>query len=219
MKKTLCAAMLAALFAACENDAYDKGEGKYSLTQADFVEAYANGDKVINQAITDDNTTLTLTKQIAADWVTTADSTYRAILYYNKVEGNSVQPVSISQVPVLSHFYSAREIDTMRTDPVKLESVWKSHNGKYVNIGLYLKVAQTDNEDLHHSLGLINEGLHINSDGTTTINLRLYHDQGGVPEYYSTKYYFSIPCDSLRTDSVSFTINTYDGEVTKKFGL
>lgn len=219
MKKMLCAALLAVLLSACENEAYDKGEGKYSLTQADFVEAYTNGDKAVSKVVTDDGTTLTLTKLVAADWITTADSTYRAVLYYNKVDSNSAQPVSLTNINVFTHFYLSSEIDMMNTDPITFESAWKSRNGKYINVSTYIKTSQTTDENMYHSLGLINEGLQVNADGTTTMRLHLYHDQGGIPEYYSQKYYFSILCDSVIADSLSLVINTYDGEVTKKFGL
>ena len=43
----------------------------------------------------------------------------------------------------------------------------------------------------------------------------LHHDQGGVPEYYSTQAYLSIPTVDLLVDSVRFYLNTYSGVVIK----
>ena len=49
-------------------------------------------------------------------------------------------------------------------------------------------------------------------------HLKLYHDQGGVPEYYTVQRYASIDTKDLGdADVVSITVNTYGGEVTKTF--
>lgn len=212
--------VLVALFAllSCESDSYDKGEGAYSLTQADFVEAHSNSAKAIDRVVTDDGDVYSVTPQPTANWISTADSTYRAVLYYNKVEGNSVEPVAISQVPVLNVFQS-EEVDTVKTDPVTFESVWTSKSGKYLNLGLYLKIGQSDDDKARQTIGMVFDELHVNDDGTCTAYLRLYHDQGSVPEYYSSKYYVSILRSSIKADSVCLNINTYDGVVSYRIGL
>ena len=56
-------------------------------------------------------------------------------------------------------------------------------------------------------------------DATRTSHLRLYHDQAGVPEYYSTQVYASILTSQIKADSVRISINTYKGPVTKIFSL
>lgn len=213
--------LLLPLFSSCQTDSYDKGEGELSLTQADFVEAHADGSKRIDRVLTDDGQELTLQTPAEAKWITTADSVYRAVLYYNKVEGTpaTVVPVALSAISTLSLHPAEYFKEGVKTDPVTFESMWKSRNGRYVNIGMYLKVGKTDSDEKLHRVGMVLEGIVTHPDRRTTACLRFYHDQGGVPEYYSSKCYVSIPCQEITADSVCVTLNTYGGTVTRRFCL
>lgn len=200
--------------AACENDAYDKGEGKYSLMQADFVTAYTAADKSVSSVEVDDGSKLSLSTPVSTSWATVSDSAYRAILYYNKVGEGTAQPVSMSLVPTLlpiSHCL----FKEAKTAPVNVESIWRSKNGRYINIGMYVKVGHSSEDSLSQKVALMAEDTLTNVDLTRTIALRFYHDQGGIPEYYSQRYYVSIPTDSLSADSIRLTVNTYEGEFVK----
>ena len=66
----------------CTQDAYDKGEGKYSLMRADFVEANSNAQKEIDRITTDDGDILSASKPFKVKFVNTPDSVYRCVLYY-----------------------------------------------------------------------------------------------------------------------------------------
>ena len=204
----LSMALIAA--AACETDSYDTGTGKYSYTRADFVEAHTDGKCIIKDVETDDGIRLSLYPEAAPKWTNRPDTVYRALMYYNDKGGGSVEPISISPVPVLTP-RPEHEFEDRHTDPVRIESIWLSKSGKYINIGLYLKNGTTDSGSERHTLGMMRETTTVNDDLTRTARLRLYHDQGGVPEYYSSRYYVSIPCDGIDTDSVTISINTYEG--------
>lgn len=217
MRKGLLA-MATVLLAACATDSYDSGTGKFSLTQADFVEAHTTSDNAVDYVLTDNGEKLTLTQRKTAAWIDTADTLYRAILYYNKVSNTEAEPVSLSRLPVLSPVI-ADSIGERHTDPVKFESMWISNNGRYINIGFYMKNGTTDAEPGQHTVGMMYEGERDNADGTRTVRLRLYHDQGDVPEYYSSKYYVSIACSGIDADSVSIAINTYDGPIERRVKL
>ena len=111
------------LLTSCTQDAYEKGEGKYSLMRADFVEARANAQKEIDQITTDDWEQLSASKPFTAKLVVTPDSVYRCILYYNKVRAKTGQevfePISIGEVPC-PKVTPLSELDKeMKTDPVK----------------------------------------------------------------------------------------------------
>lgn len=207
----------------CTQDSYDKGEGKYSLMRADFVEAHTNGQKQIDFFTTDDGDQFPINKAFTTKWLTTADSTYRCILYYNKVgEGSgkfSAEPISISQVPCPKVTPLAELEKPMKTDPVKFESAWLSKTGKYLNLSLYLMTGTTDDENISQTLHVIQDTIMTNPDATRTSYLRLYHDQAGVPEYYSAQVYASILTKQIEADSVRISINTYKGEITKSFSL
>ena len=214
---------LLVIISSCTQDAYDKGEGKYSLMRADFVEARANAQKEIYQITTDDGEQLSASKPFTAKLVVTPDSVYRCIIYYNKVrdgKGQDVfEPISIGEVPCPKVTPLSELGKEMKTDPVKFESAWLSKSGKYLNMSLYLMTGTVDSEKASQTLHVIQDTVMTHPDGTRTSHLRLYHDQAGVPEYYSTQVYASILTSQIQADSVHLTVNTYKGSVTKFFSL
>ena len=213
-------AMFALLFlGACESENYETGDGKYSYLRADFVEAYAKEAKMFETAVTDDGDELVFQEPLSCSWATTPDSIYRALIYYNvgkKNDPKSVAGISASQVLVLR---LPKELpEKTPGDPLKVESAWLSANGKYFNLGLYVMVGKTEEEDLKQSLGIVRDTIVALDDGTKLHQLRLLHAQNGVPENYSTKIYASIPLDYFSPgDIVHIDINTYDGPVERTF--
>lgn len=210
------------LNSSCTQDSYEKGEGKYSLMRGDFVEAHVNGEKQVDYITTDEDVVMSVTKPFTTKWMTVADTIYRAILYYNMVEeGNSkpaVEPISVGQV-LCSSIRVASNGAVVKTDPVKFESAWLSKNGKYLNLSLYLMTGTSDGEQQKQKAFVVCDTLMTNADSTRTCYLRLYHDQCGVPEYYSSQVYVSIASKQIDADSVRISINTYKGIVSKTFVL
>lgn len=209
------------LFMACSNDAYDTGDSRYSYLRADFVEATTNGQGRFVSAITDDGATLTFSKDVAMSWANKADSTYRALFYYNAgdtAKGHIVvEPVSIARVYVLRPSSS----DTLKAanDPVGFQSAWLSHNKKYVNLGIILMTGQTEETDLRQSIGLVCDSI-VERGGSHKFFYRLVHNQGGVPQYYSQSVYISIPLTDMREgDALFVQVNTYNGLLTRSFLL
>ena len=207
----------------CTQDAYDKGEGRYSLMRADFVEANSNAQKEIERITTDDGDILSASKPFKAKFVNTPDSVYRCVLYYNKVkDGNSqdvFEPISIGQVACPKIIPLAELDKEMKTDPVKFESAWMSKSGRYINLSLYLMTGSSEDEEAKHTLRIVQDTIVTNPDATRTSYLRIYHDQGGVPEYYSTQVYLSIITPGIPADSVRIQIPTYKGMTEKSFSL
>ena len=113
------------LFCSCETDSYDTGDGNFSYLNADFVIAHTAGEKEIDYAVNDDDEKILLKPHITAQWATTPDSLYRALLYYNKVkkDGEGMRAFRISQVHVLQP-KDRRDIENIITDPLTLQSVW-----------------------------------------------------------------------------------------------
>ena len=66
------------------------------------------------------------------------------------------------------------------------------------------------------SLAIVSDTLITHPDHKKIRHLILHHDQGNVPEYYSTQVYISIPTERIDADSVRISINSYDGEVVVK---
>ena len=218
MKKALGIFLLFAV--SCTQEVYEKGDGEYSLMRGDFVEAHVNANKQIVSMTTDDGDQLPLSDPYSAKWITTGDTTYRCMLYYNKVEKSKGQfeaeVISIGQVPC-SIVQPLKEFDKeFRTDPVKFESTWMSKTGRYLNFSLLLKTGITDDTTAVQNLAIVSDTLITHPDNKRILNLILHHDQDNVPEYYSTKVYFSIPTKRIDADSVQISINSYDGEVVVK---
>ena len=98
----------------------------------------------------------------------------------------------------------------MKTDPLYVESVWVSKNKKYVNMRLRLLTGASEDEEAVQTIGVVRDE---ENNGHET--LLLYHDQGGQPEYYSTTAFVSIPLAEVNADTLTITVNTYDGSYSK----
>lgn len=214
------------LLVSCSNDAYDTGDGSLSFMRADFVEATTNASSAVVSIATDDGETLTVSPVYAPTWTAKADTTYRALAYYNKVETNQggyqAEMIALQQVlvPTVQSLSALKE--GLKTDPVTLESAWVSRNGKYINLDLSVKTGTTDGETVAQTIGMVCTEVTQHADGTHTIALTLYHDQNGAPEYYSAECYVSVPLSALPVtlsegDEVQVTIATYSGSVVKVF--
>ncbi|MCI6618621.1 MAG: NigD-like N-terminal domain-containing protein [Prevotella sp.] len=205
------------IMAACTADQYDTGDGRYSYLSADFVRAHTSMAGAVDYAVTDDGDSLILNPEGKASWATKADSVYRALLYYNKVKGGA-EPVVITRVPVIIPLATSRP-DTLRTDPVTFESAWVSKDGRYLNVGYAVKTGRSDQADTQYqTLGIRLDSAVADTEGRRRISLTMYHDQHGVPEYYSVRGYVSIPLDKVqRPCTLELTVNTYSGVVRREF--
>lgn len=218
MKKQLLLGALALLLAACRHDYYETGDSGLSYLHTDFVEATTNSSAAFDKAVTDNGTQLQLSPVLSASWATTPDSTYRSLLYYNKVENGVTEPVAISNVLVLFPI-DRRKAQNPKTDPLTLESAWVSRNNKYINLSLVVKTGVADDPKAAQTVGLVTDAVTPQAGGrNVTHHLTLLHSQNGIPEYYSSKAYVSIPTRLLTTgDSVYITVNTYKGQIVKRF--
>lgn len=210
-------ALFIPLIIACEHNSYDTGDGRYSYLQADIVDAHAATKGQIDYCHTDKGDLLKLSPHAKADWATTPDSTYRALLYYGKVTDHTTEAIQIARVPVLKSVPTAR-IDTIFTDPLKLESAWMSTNRRYLNLQLGLKTGRQDGVDNKQVVSVMHDSTSATGTSMPTIYLQLYHRQNGVPEYYTVRQYVSIPLDDIKeTTQICLTVNTYNGIVTRSF--
>ena len=228
MSTITAAVTLFLVVTACHVNDYDTGDSKYSYLRADFVEARTNSEGLICKAVTDDGDSLFLSPSLKTSWGTRPDTLYRALLYYNKGETNaslpskslqafSVTGVGTSQVYVLRPQNQMASVVTAG-DAVGFQSAWKSANKRYVNMALVLKNGKADNK---HILGVVRDSVVTNQQGHRTYFYRLYHLQNGVPAYYSSTIYASIPTSFMRAgDTLQLTILTSQkGVVVRKFAF
>ena len=221
MKWTHCLMTAAVALAACTTDSYDKGEGANSRLRADFAELTVNADKRAVAFVTDDGDSYTLARPVTAKWMETADTTYRTIIYYNKVDNGQTADVEAIGLMTTLRPADPHDYSNQPTDPLDVESAWLTPNGKYINLGLLVKSGRDDEgTEGSHKLGLLCDETQHNSDQTTTACYRLLHDQNQTPEYYTNRQYVSILLPTAqRPDTVRLTINTYGGTEVRSFAL
>ena len=217
----VCVAVMLLLMTACTTEDYETGDGEYSYLRADFAEVHTIGEKKVGNARTDDGDSLVLQPPIDCSWATTPDSTYRALLYYSREPGKNLEVKGFSAVQVLVlRTTELKEGATPPTDPLTLESAWLSPNGKYLNLGMYVKTGQSDAKDAYQTLGMVRDTTITSEDGIKVHHLRLVHNQRGVPEYYSSRIYTSTPLAPFaKGDMLRVEVNTYDGTVVKMFTI
>ena len=218
IKVNLSLLVVAMLMAACETDSYEKGEGKYSLMQADFADMAVNSQKEATAFTTDEGDSYQLTTPFTSKWIETPDTVYRTIIYYNKVRVGEATPVTASPVPTLRPV-KASSFKEQPQDPIGLESAWIAATGKYLNIGLLMKTARIDDEEPPHNVALAQDTVYLYPDGRRTACYRFLHSQNNIPEYYTNRRYVSILLPEEPLDTVRFTIQTYNGLVEKCFPL
>ena len=204
----------------CSNTSYEEGDSRLSYLRTDFADATTDSQGRLSAATTDDGVSLTFTRPMQTSWSNAADSLCRVLLNYNMyangADPNVVEPLAAKIVYTLQPAKPSVQTQAA-TDPVSLVSAWKSKNGNYVNLRLGLKTGKASSDDQRQSIGLALDST-VTSDGSTTYCLRFLHSQGGVPEYYTTDAYVSIPIKQMTTGSkVRLSLNTYNGWVTREF--
>lgn len=204
---SLCALFV---FSSCTQDAYDKGEGTYSQMTAEMADGYTSAAKQVVRFTTDNEETFNVTTPFSSTLMPKADTVYRAVFYYNK-QGNEAQVMGLSRVLVAN----PRSFDDLKTDPVKLESIWMARSRRYLNLSFYIMLGSTDSEAAQQKIGCQRDTLISHANGKTTLCLTIYHDQADVPQYYSQRTYLSIPMEAINPDTVIVTVNTYDGPIVK----
>ena len=107
--------------------------------------------------------------------------------------------------------------DTLRTDPLGLESAWRSTTGRYINMRLALKAGAKDNGEMgRQTVGVKCDTLRMGSREQFTFTL--LHNQNGVPEYYTQVAFVSIPLDERAQEAdIVVRVNTYGGLLEHRY--
>ena len=162
-------------------------------------------------------------------WAEKGDTLYRALLYYNDLPDKAARSISLQPVYVLAP-KAAADVKDPSHDPVTFESAWLSTCQRtdltiaadsvkreavthYLNMAFLVKTGQPDDEKARQTIGMMSQEA---DDGS--LRLTLLHDQGAIPQYYSTRIYTSIPLsDSQLQRGIVLSVNTYDGELIRTF--
>lgn len=164
--------------------------------------------------VTDEGTVWRLSKGNRPDSLT-ADSTYRVLAKF--APRNDDEATAYTLQKVISPLPKpGSEYPVIRTDPVRIQSVWRS--GEYLNMVLQVMV-----KDRPHSLSFIENGIETDADGRQTLTLTLYHDRNEDAEAFYRKSYLSVPLwhyqgRLAKGDRIVLQLNTYEeGTVTRNF--
>lgn len=257
------AVVAVALFASCTTEQYDSGDGKLSYLRSDFIEACTDAQSRMSSFTTDEQLSLQVEGTPKVSWMTTPDSTYRALVYYaapssssapspsSALGSSSASGPSSASSPSSSSSSSAsftersaqnlasapvkvfivnnvlcpkiKRLQTSappKTDPVSFVALWLSANRKYVNITFDVKTGSSGSDADGQSIGAVLTDMTRNADGTLTAHITFCHDQGNVPQYYSSRQYASLAVAQMQdADSASIVINSYKGKVVKTISL
>jgi len=190
---------MAFAFVCCDDD--EEGDYYPSLT-TDFVVAATNNKGLVKTIIFEDGNVYDMTSQSIDTEV--PDTTFRCISSYTKKDG-------AYEFYQLKHVFSDKALPSSKfkenvKNPVKVVSVWKGRG--YINMRLgVLTTGQAS-----HSYGFSIDSLVSKTTYVSLIHKRPENDA----ESYTETVYMSLPL-TMDTDSVSFTINTYDGPMTREF--
>lgn len=214
------AVVAAALLASCTTEQYDSGDGKWSYLRSDFAEVCTDAQSRMSSFTTDEQLSLQVEGTPKVSWMTTPDSTYRALVYY--AAPGSPAPVKVFIVNnVLCPKIKRLQTSALpKTDPVSFVALWLSANRKYVNITFDVKTGSSGSDADGQSIGAVLTDMTRNADGTLTAHITFCHDQGNVPQYYSSRQYASLAVAQMQdADSASIVINSYKGKVVKTISL
>ena len=146
----------------------------------------------------------------------TADSTYRVVSRFAPITDSDAKVYSLWKV-ISPLPKPEREYQSTHTDPVSLQSIWRS--GDYLNMVLQVLV-----KDQEHDLSFIESALRTNeTNKEQTLILTLYHDRKGDVEGFYQKFYLSVPLWHYKGilnkgDQIVFQLNTYkEGVIQRTF--
>lgn len=201
---------------ACKEDEY-----VYPNVISTFIDVTTDADGRLQDLITDKGETLQILNREGLNGLT-PDSTYRTVSIYEPKEtdtqGNATALLYSCQLIIAVKPVMANKLPDgiAKTDPLNVQSVWKS--GNYLNL-ILLPMAKEKSHIFH----FIEDGITDNEDGSRTLHLTLYHNQNGDYEAFTRKSFLSVPLWTYegrlaQGDRVILRINTYEkGFVSYEF--
>lgn len=201
----------------CTVDPYETGDTSLSYLKAEMVDMHVVGREV-RSIVTDADERLSVSSSfLLPEKIEHRDTTYRVMLYYNKVGNKPIELKSMRQAYVVRPSDRQSSL-TLKDDPIKLISAWKAQNGNYLNLSLGFMTGNMDDDGAVHKLGLVVDAVETMGDGSRTYYLIFHHDQDSIPEYYTQTVYLSIPLkDYAIGDRICIKMNTYSGCIEKSF--
>lgn len=206
--RTLCLAAAVTIAAvACTIADYETGDTRYSYLQADFGLLHTTAPSTSDYFLADSRDSIVFSEPATVKWATTADTLYRVLAYHDVATKRLISATPVYMVEIKEPAAG----ESVPTDPLTIESVWV--DGKYLNIIFKVKTGRTDSIESGQKVGLIIDKILYSDIGEQYITLRVTHDQGSAPQYYSVRGYMSTPLPKEMEGAwLKVVANTYSGE-------
>lgn len=208
--------LILVVFFSCTAGGYDNGDGPYSYYSADLAMVHVQDQQVVDYMLTDNGDSVHFSPLVSVSYANRVDSFYRSLVYYGKMTSHASSAFAIRQVPVL---YPSVKADTVGTDPLSFEAGWISTDNRWLNLRLSMMTGSSSETEYTRQLMAVSlDSMRTYDTGIQEVWLTLRHLQNGVPEYYSTSSYVSVPLSGFPAGSlINLTIYTYDGILTRRF--
>ena len=204
MKKYLCFFITTLfLLTACSEDEY-----QYPPVKLAYLTGYSDRNGALQYVQTDEGDMLPIV-QDGSGLSIKPDSLVRMVTNYEATDDGVIlyaALTAIAPVPQPAEAFT----DGIQTDAADVLAIWMGWD--YLNITLNVK-AQNQSHVLHFIEEKVEE-----TDESTELYIRLYHDDGNNIPAYTKRAYLSIPLKQYaRTDGgntiIHFSLTTYDGTV------
>ena len=211
MKKTTLLTIVTASCTTLLTSCSDNDDATYNDVVAELCELHTAA-QISDYIINDRNEKLAFDEPVTLSWASQADTLYRALLYYNKpADAMTITPLSLDLVPVITPYPKDKAEGWQEmNDAVTLRSAWISKNARFLNLDIGMKSGTTaDNKK--HVIALVAD---TTLTGGTHSHHKFYfcHSQNGIPAFYTTYTYISIPIASMpQGDTVTVSIPTESG--------
>lgn len=212
--KAYCLFLAAILLNSCGEEEY-----VYPNLITEMVCLKTNTEGFGDQIITDEGKVWHLREGNQPDSLTT-DSIYRVVCRYapqTPPESMNLEATAYSFLSVIAPIpLPATSFETIHTDPVSIQSIWRS--GNYLNMILNIKIKEKGSK-----LAFIEDGISTGDDGKRTLSLTLFHNRNNDIEGFDQKYYLSVPLWHYQNilqkgDTIVFNLNTYkEGMTSREF--
>lgn len=207
-----CGCLLGALcllLAACGEDNYH-----YPSVKLEFLTARSGADGMLERVLTDEGEEYAVLADDSRSR-TRPDTLVRIVSNYERIrseEGEGVRLYAVAAAIAPIPQPADKFPDGVKTDPVDVLSVWMGRN--YLNLMLTVKAQQGK-----HTFHYVEDRVTVDADARrSSVELTLYHDDGGDTQAYSQRAYCSIPLlqyagEEIDVVDVSLHVYTYSGEV------
>ncbi len=200
------------LTGSCKEDTY-----VYPDVITEFIDIQTDGSGTITQLAADNGRHYRVQPREGLDGLR-ADTIYRTVSIYQFLTENASQTeaeVMLYSSSIVISPYPAKASewkDSIYTDPVDIQSIWRS--GDYLNL-----IAEVKRKDQSHAFHFIEDSITTDTQGIRTLYLRLYHNSNHDYEVFTDPTYLSVPLrlyrDTLHTgDKIRFYLNTYKEGIT-----